>query len=239
MAATIAFEVKSREQKKKKNSHQDSRWLPYVDYLNETKQKYRKSATAGATRELNSFTTRSARCVRQTQNTIHIIVSCMHSQFTFTGSNMQTTGRWVDNVTPLFLSLSMAFQSKLQYMFFYRRRNLRPRWSTTKVHASQLPYFDHKKKKRVYRSQKRNITPLEIQHKIHSTFYFLSTVPLKATYHTPSSSCAFAMRKFHSHLPNPKQTADHHSEDETKQSQTTNNNPQNKPKKHMIDAVCM
>lgn len=118
MAATIAFEVKSREQKKKKNSHQDSRWLPYVDYLNETKQKYRKSATAGATRELNSFTTRSARCVRKTQNTIHIIVSCMHAQFTFTGSNMQTTGRWVDNVTPLFLSLSMAFQSKLQYMFF-------------------------------------------------------------------------------------------------------------------------
>lgn len=121
---------------------------------------------------------------------------------------------------------------------FYRRRNLRPRWSTTKVHASQLPYFDHKKKC-VYRSQKWNITPLEIQHKIHSTFYFLSTVPLKATYHTPSSSCAFAMRKFHSHLPNPEQTADHHSEDETKQSQTTNNNPQNKPKKHMIDAVCM
>lgn len=95
------------------------------------------------------------------------------------------------------------------------------------------------KKKRVYRSQKWNITPLENQHKIHSTFYFLSTVPLKATYHTPSSSCAFAMRKFHSHLPNPKQTADHHSEDETKQSQNTNNNPQNKPKKHMIDAVCM
>lgn len=145
MAATIAFEVKSREQTKK-NSHQDSRWLPYVDYLNETKQKYRESATAGATRELNSFTTRSARCVRKTQNTIHIIVSCMHAQFTFTGSNMQRTGRWVDNVTPLFLSLSMAFQSKLQCMFFYRRRNLRPRWSTTKVHASQLPYFDHKKK---------------------------------------------------------------------------------------------